>query len=65
MRLRPCLIVLLGAGGGEVDSDGPGECSPSPGAPGAYECRSPVEMEFSRVFNLSARSFMYLKIERN
>ena len=61
VRLRPCFAVPDGAGGGEVDSDGPGECSPSPGTPGPYECRSPVEIEFSRVFNRSASSLMYLK----
>ena len=41
-----------------MESEGPGECSPSPVAPDAYECRSPVEIEFSRVFSLSASSLM-------
>lgn len=45
-------------GGGDVESDGPGEWSPSPVIPEPYECRSPVEIEFSRVFNLSANSLM-------
>lgn len=43
-----------------MESDGPGEWSPSPVAPEPYECRSPVEIEFSRVLSLSASSLMYL-----
>ena len=44
-----------------MESDGPGLCSLSPAArPKGW--RSPVEIEFSRVFSLSANSFMYLEI---
>ena len=43
-------------------SEGPGERSASPGTPGPYEWRSPVDMEFSSVFNRSASSLIYLNM---
>jgi len=46
------------ADGGEVESDGSGDISPSPFA--AKDCISPVDIEFSKVLSRSANSLMYL-----